>query len=306
MTRSSALETFAALHGLLFKQDQSPDGAFHEYVYSPDMVKRYAYRQSWDLSKSLVLWVMLNPGTGETEKRRRNTLGRCKLWSKDWGFGGLLIGNIFATRTKSATQLLQQNDVQDQRNEDALRLLRATAAETVVAWGSKGRHQQRAASLAHILGGAACLGLTAKGEPRHPLYIPKSAALIGWSGQSNLAETPNHHHSSGLPAAAADLKRSLAFRVRRMFKFEWDDQKAASNLQKHGVSFDEAVSVFADALAVTFSDTEHFESEDRSRTYGISNKGRLLVLVHTERRNNVRIISARKATRYEKGIYDQG
>lgn len=91
-----------------------------------------------------------------------------------------------------------------------------------------------------------------------------------------------------------------------MFKFEWDPQKAASNLQQHGVSFDEAVSVFADALAVTFSDMEHFQSEDRSRTYGISNKGRLLVLVHTERRNNVRIISARKATRYEKGIYDQG
>jgi hypothetical protein len=91
-----------------------------------------------------------------------------------------------------------------------------------------------------------------------------------------------------------------------MFKFEWDDQKAASNLKKHGVSFDEAVSVFADNLALTFSDTDHFESEDRSRTYGISNKGRLLVVVHTERRNNVRIISARKATRYEKSIYDQG
>jgi uncharacterized DUF497 family protein len=90
-----------------------------------------------------------------------------------------------------------------------------------------------------------------------------------------------------------------------MFKFEWDDQKAASNLQKHGVSFDEAVSVFADGLALTFADTDHFESEDRSRTYGMSNKGRLLVVVHTERLNNVRIISARKATRYEKGIYDK-
>jgi uncharacterized DUF497 family protein len=91
-----------------------------------------------------------------------------------------------------------------------------------------------------------------------------------------------------------------------MFKFEWDYQKAESNLLKHGVSFDEAVSVFADALALTFADTDHVESEDRSRTYGISNKGRLLVVVHTERRNNVRIISARKATRYEEGIYDQG
>ena len=89
-----------------------------------------------------------------------------------------------------------------------------------------------------------------------------------------------------------------------MHNFEWDDQKAARNLRKHGVSFDEAVSVFADGQALTFAGSDHFESEDRSRTYGVSNKGRLLVVVHTERRNNVRIISARKATRYEKSIYE--
>jgi uncharacterized protein len=91
-----------------------------------------------------------------------------------------------------------------------------------------------------------------------------------------------------------------------MFNFEWDDQKAASNLHKHGVPFDEAVSVFGDPLALTFSDTEHSEHEERSRTYGISNKERLLVVIHTERRNRVRIISARKATRYEKSIYKNG
>jgi uncharacterized DUF497 family protein len=91
-----------------------------------------------------------------------------------------------------------------------------------------------------------------------------------------------------------------------MFKFEWDDQKATSNLSKHGVSFDEAVSVFGDAQALTFSDTDHSEFEVRSRTYGVSNKSRLLVVVHTERRNGTRIISARKATRYEKSIYENG
>ena len=91
-----------------------------------------------------------------------------------------------------------------------------------------------------------------------------------------------------------------------MFNFEWDDQKAASNLLKHGVSFDEAVSVFGDAMALTFADTDHTEVEDRSRTYGISTKSRLLAVVHTERRNSIRIISARKATRYEKGIYEKG
>ena len=91
-----------------------------------------------------------------------------------------------------------------------------------------------------------------------------------------------------------------------MFKFEWNDQKAASNLSKHGVSLDEAVSVFGDGQALTFSDTDHSEFEDRSRTYGISNNSRLLVVVHTERRNGIRIISARKATRYEKSIYENG
>ena len=91
-----------------------------------------------------------------------------------------------------------------------------------------------------------------------------------------------------------------------MFNFEWDDQKAASNLSKYGVSFDEAVSVFGDDRALTFSDTDHSEFEDRSRTYGVSNKQRLLVVVHTERRNGMRIISALKATRYEKGIYKNG
>ena len=91
-----------------------------------------------------------------------------------------------------------------------------------------------------------------------------------------------------------------------MFKFEWDDQKAASNATKHSVSFDEVVSVFGDAMALTFADVDYADVEDRSRTYGISNKSRLLVVIHTERRNGLRIISARKATRYEKGIYENG
>ena len=55
-----------------------------------------------------------------------------------------------------------------------------------------------------------------------------------------------------------------------MCNFEWDDQKAASNVTKHGVSFDEAVSVFGDAMALTFADVEHTDVEDRSRTYCVS------------------------------------
>ena len=91
-----------------------------------------------------------------------------------------------------------------------------------------------------------------------------------------------------------------------MFTFEWDNEKAARNLRKHGIAFDEAVTIFGDAAALTFTDTDHSDTENRSRTYGLSNRGRLLVVVHTERRNNVRVISARKATRYEKDIYQNG
>jgi uncharacterized protein len=91
-----------------------------------------------------------------------------------------------------------------------------------------------------------------------------------------------------------------------MFNFEWDQDKADSNLLKHGISFDEAVSVFGDELALTFFDSDHSDFEERSRTYGKSNKTRLLVVVHTERRDGTRIISARKATRYEQGIYQNG
>jgi len=91
-----------------------------------------------------------------------------------------------------------------------------------------------------------------------------------------------------------------------VFTFEWNDPKAASNLRKHGVSFDEALSVFGDPMALTFADTDHSDNEDRSRPYGMSNQARLLVIIHTERQNRIRLISARKATRYEKSIYVNG
>ena len=177
---SSAIEDFAASHKLLFKPENPTQGTVHEYAYSQDMTKRYAYSQTWDISKPKILWVMLNPGTGETEVRRRNTLERCKLWSMDWGFGGLLIGNVFATRTKSAKDLSNLGKEQDLLNESALRLLRTLASETVVAWGGKGRLQDRAKQLAPLLGGATCLGFTANGEPRHPLYVPKATNRTRW------------------------------------------------------------------------------------------------------------------------------
>ena len=91
-----------------------------------------------------------------------------------------------------------------------------------------------------------------------------------------------------------------------MLKFQWDARKDASNRRKHGVRFDEAASVFADPSALTFLDIDHSDAEDRSRTYGLSINGIVLVVVHTERGDTIRLISARKATKNEKNIYEEG
>jgi uncharacterized DUF497 family protein len=91
-----------------------------------------------------------------------------------------------------------------------------------------------------------------------------------------------------------------------MLKFDWDESKALANLAKHGVSFEEAASVFGDPLALTFPDPDHSVGEKRWLTFGISQSNRLLVVAHTDRGRSIRIISARKATRHERGIYEHG
>lgn len=87
--------------------------------------------------------------------------------------------------------------------------------------------------------------------------------------------------------------------------FEWDPGKDKKNLRKHGVSFQEASSVFYDTLAVTGADPDHSENEERLITFGMSSSGRLLVVAHTERGDAIRIISARIATQREKRIYEE-
>jgi uncharacterized protein len=88
--------------------------------------------------------------------------------------------------------------------------------------------------------------------------------------------------------------------------FEWDDTKAESNERKHGVSFGEAVTVFADPLSLTGYDPGHSDDEDRFITMGTSAAGRLLVLSHTDRGDKVRLISAREASRRERRDYEDG
>jgi uncharacterized DUF497 family protein len=87
--------------------------------------------------------------------------------------------------------------------------------------------------------------------------------------------------------------------------FEWDSDKAASNVRKHKVSFDEAATVFGDPLSGTFEDPDHSIEEDRWITIGTSVRGRVLVVSHTNRGDRIRIISARRATPRERKAYEE-
>jgi hypothetical protein len=90
-----------------------------------------------------------------------------------------------------------------------------------------------------------------------------------------------------------------------MLTFEWDAHKAGSNLAKHGVSFEEAATVFGDPVSITIPDPAHSQTETRFIILGRSHQGKLLVVIHTERGDNIRIISARHAGRRERKDYEE-
>ena len=88
--------------------------------------------------------------------------------------------------------------------------------------------------------------------------------------------------------------------------FEWDDRKADYNVQKHGVSFQEAATVFYDPLVITFADPDHSDDEERFIVIGTSAQGRLLMVAHTDRGDRIRIISARTLRLKERRLYESG
>ena len=89
-------------------------------------------------------------------------------------------------------------------------------------------------------------------------------------------------------------------------RFEWNARKAAANLRKHGISFEEAASVFFDPLSATGDDPDHSLDERRFVTFGMSSAGNLLVVAHVQEDDVIRIITARHATQAERRLYEEG
>ena len=135
---------------------------------------RYELRRVWDASAPLVLFVGLNPSTADA-RRDDNTSRVCSNYARRWGYGGLLLGNLFAFRSTDPAGLLRAEDPVGPGNDAALDRLQAQAALVVCAWSAAGAYRQRDQAVLQRLRDPHCLVRLKSGHPGHPLY--KRASL---------------------------------------------------------------------------------------------------------------------------------
>ena len=133
---------------------------------------RYALGRTWDLARRPALFVGLNPSTADAENDDP-TIRRCIRFARDWGYGGVLMGNLFAFRATDPDEMKAALDPVGERNDYWLQHLAELAGVVVAAWGVHGEHRGRAQAVVDsgALGPFTVLGLTKDGHPRHPLYM---------------------------------------------------------------------------------------------------------------------------------------
>lgn len=172
-TASELFDQLARHHGLLQREGRSRQGLPERYLYSHDMAYRYAFGRWWGPAtlESTIAWVLLNPATGDTEQRKRPTLDRAIIWSRQWQGTGILIVNLFAYRDTNPSNLSTVADPVGPHSDAVLATVAVSVPRVVAAWGGGGALLGRSAQVRKHLGEISCLGTTSRGEPRHPLYV---------------------------------------------------------------------------------------------------------------------------------------
>ena len=146
--------------------------------FSPDRVYRYRLWRFWDRRKGLVLFIGLNPSTAD-EKVNDPTIRRCIRFSMDWGYGGMLMGNIFAYRnTYPETLKICNVDPIGAENDAELYDMNAEAKLTVLCWGNGGVYKGRGWEVEQMFPNAWSFGHSKQAQPLHPLYIAKNTMLV--------------------------------------------------------------------------------------------------------------------------------
>ncbi len=147
-------------------------------TFDPTGRYRYTLWRSWDSSLPRLAFVMLNPSTAD-HRRDDPTIRRCIGFARDLGYGALVVVNLFAYRTPEPRELSRAARPIGPRNDHFLRAARRRAADTIVAWGAHGGLHDRDREVLALLSGPRrrpllCLGTTARGHPRHPLYLART------------------------------------------------------------------------------------------------------------------------------------
>jgi len=140
--------------------------------FSPDRIHRYTLWRIWDKEKAYAAFVGLNPSTAD-EQRNDPTVRRCVNYAKDWGYGGLIMLNIFAYRSTDPENLYTNADPVGPDNDFHIRKVSSEAGITVAAWGNHGEFLSRGTDVKKLLSNPHCLKLTKRGCPGHPLYLRK-------------------------------------------------------------------------------------------------------------------------------------
>ena len=145
---------------------------------------RYRYRltRRWDEIRPAVMFVMLNPSTADA-CQDDPTISRCIGFARDWGYGELLVGNLFAHRSSDRGALRRSDDPVGPDNDDALLDLAQSADRVIAAWGNDGAFMKRNEAALRLLPARFyALKLTQRGHPGHPLYLPSGVAPFPYSG----------------------------------------------------------------------------------------------------------------------------
>lgn len=141
---------------------------------------RYALWRTWDDSKPYAMFIGLNPSTAD-ETEDDPTINRCINYSRDWGYGGLCMVNLFAFRATDPSDMMASDDPIGSDNDDWIIKLSKEAGVIVAAWGNDGSYMGRSKKVMNRIPNLMCLNINKTGEPAHPLYQSGSATPIRMS-----------------------------------------------------------------------------------------------------------------------------
>lgn len=150
---------------------------------SPCKKFRYHLTRIWDPNGKKLFVIGLNCSTAD-HKKNDPTVRREIMFARDWGYGGLLKGNLFAYRTKDPKEMKKAEDPIGPENDMWISMMAAVAEKIVIAWGAHGGFMGRDRQVLKLLDKQRlwCLGTTQDGFPRHPLYVEHTTPLVEWKG----------------------------------------------------------------------------------------------------------------------------